>query len=165
MQPRKRYRTRILPDFSPSGLLELESNNKEGILLKHAEPRDASSPNTFYSRLPMDQRPLFKLILYKGSVLVREFDLMNKSSYVIGRSLGETIIADIPIKEETCSKQHCVIQFRAGQDLKAFLMDLESANGTTLNGDEIPPSHYVELRKGDVISSHDSQYDLVFVNS
>lgn len=165
MQPHKRFRARILPDFRSSGLLELESNNKEGILLKHVEPKDACEPIRFYSKLALNERPMFKLMLYKGSELIKEYDLFEKSSYIVGRSLGETVIADIGVPEETCSKQHCVIQFRAGQDLKAYVMDLDSANGTTLNEDEIPSSHYVQLRNGDIISSADSQYDLVFVNS
>ena len=41
----------ILPDFSPSGLLELESNNREGIALKHVEPQDAISPDKYMDML------------------------------------------------------------------------------------------------------------------
>ncbi|GAV46880.1 hypothetical protein ZYGR_0A04780 [Zygosaccharomyces rouxii] len=164
--PQKRFRPTVLPDFRPSGLLELESNNKEGVLLKHVEPADACEPNTFYAKTSIGQRPLYKLMIYRDDSLVQEFELMEKSSYIVGRASGETVVADIPIEEDTCSKQHCVIQFRQqnGQ-LKAYLMDLESSNSTTLNGDEIPSSHYVQLRPGDIISSLDSQYDLVFMNS
>lgn len=164
--PQKKFRPTILPDFRPSGLLELESNNKEGLLLKHVEPSDACDPSTFYAKTPVGQRPLYKLMVYRDDLLVQEIELMDKSSYVVGRASGETVVADIPIEEETCSKQHCVLQFRRqNSQLKAFLMDLESSNKTTLNEDEIPSSHYVQLHPGDVISSSGSQYDLVFVSS
>lgn len=164
--PQKRFRPTILPDFRPSGLLELESNNKEGILLKHVEPADACEPNTFYAKTSIGQRTLYKLMVYRDESLLQEYELMDKSSYIVGRASGETVVADIPIEEETCSKQHCVIQFRQQKSqLKAYLMDLESSNKTSLNGDEIPSSHYIQLHPGDVISSLDSRYDLVFVNS
>lgn len=164
--PYKRFRSTILPDFRPSGLLELESNNKGGVLLKHVESADANKPNEYYAKIIPSQRPLYKLMVYKGDSLVQGYEMMNKSCYIIGRASGETVVADIPIDEEMCSKQHCAIQFREQEgQLKAYLIDLESSNGTTLNGEDIPASYYVQLRPGDVISSLESQYELVFVNS
>lgn len=65
------------------------------------------------------------------------------------------------IEHPTCSGQHAVIQFREipKQDqngeyytvIKPYLMDLESTNGTFLNGEQIEPARYYELLPSDVI--------------
>ena len=34
---------------------------------------------------------------------------------------------------------------------RPYIIDLESANGTLVNGDKIPPTRYVELRDQDMI--------------
>lgn len=174
----------ILPNFEPSGLLELESNSKEGVLLKHVEPSDARCPKDFWARnrVSMKNRDIFQAVLYrKGEeVPMSTYDLELKSSYIIGRGLGkssddteekEVVVADIVIPEETCSKQHCVIQFREVRGrLAAYVMDLESSNGTSLNGVRLPAARYVELRSGDIINTSaveddESDYDIVFVNT
>jgi smad nuclear-interacting protein 1 len=36
--------------------------------------------------------------------------------------------------------------------VKPYLMDLESTNGTFVNGDRLPPARYVELKEKDVLS-------------
>lgn len=61
----------------------------------------------------------------------------------------------------TCSKQHAVIQFRHHTKelddgtyvtgIKPYLMDLESTNGTTLNGEKIEATRYYELLEEDVV--------------
>lgn len=171
----KNKRTRVerkplLPVFSSSGLLELDSNNKNGIPLKHVEPADAVSPEKFYSSA--QQSLQFKGILYArdGNDPVKEFNLNDRSCYLIGRKDdGPEDIADIGIAEETCSQQHCVVQFRRKENkLVPFLMDLDSSNGTTLNNVAVPPARYVELKTGDVIrfttDERDSIYELVFVH-
>ncbi|QLL33486.1 hypothetical protein HG536_0E03970 [Torulaspora globosa] len=174
----------ILPKFEPSGLLELESNSKEGVLLKHVEPSDARCPKDFWAknRVPLKNRHIFQAVLYrKGEeVPMRTYDLELKSSYIIGRGVGrswddseekEVVVADIVIPEETCSKQHCAIQFREVRGrLAAYVIDLESSNGTNLNGVRLPAARYVELRSGDIINpsavaDDESDYDIVFVNA
>lgn len=172
----------ILPVFEPSGLLELESNNKEGILLKHVEPSDAKSPIDFYveHKVPLKERNIFQAVLYKNGEQspVSEYHLESKSSYIIGRVLGrslneeqekETVVADIAIPEETCSKQHCAIQFReVGGQLLAYVIDLDSSNGTYLNGVRLPAARYVELRSGDLINpcsdeDEEASFEVVFM--
>lgn len=180
----------ILPIFEPSGLLELESNNKEGILLKHIKPLDAQSPDSYWDKynIPARRRIVFKAILYKRgqSTPIKEYNMDEKDHYLIGRGLGrslgnnvdlgsedeqekEIILADIPVPEETCSKQHCVIQFRNISDtLKAYVMDLDSSNGTVLNSVVLPRARYVELRAGDVIMlsevEEDTDYEIAFMS-
>ncbi|CAI4045757.1 hypothetical protein SKDZ_12G0720 [Saccharomyces kudriavzevii ZP591] len=176
----------ILPDFRPSGLLELDSNNKEGIALKHVEPQDAISPDEYMDRLGLDprDRTVYELIVYrkndKDKVPWKRYDLNEKSCYLVGRELGrsldatsddrkETVVADIGIPEETSSKQHCVIQFRNVHNaLKCYVMDLDSSNGTCLNKVVAPRARYIELRSGDVLTltefEEDTDYELVFMN-
>ena len=128
-QFKSNYSEPVLPIFEPSGLLELESHGKEGIQLKHVEPKDAQSPLDYYrnSAVPVRKRTRYEAIIYTigEEHPVKEYELWDKSSYLIGRNLGrstrkyeqaeateeekEVVLADISIPEETCSKQHCVI--------------------------------------------------------
>ncbi|KAL3230470.1 Pre-mRNA leakage protein 1 [Nakaseomyces bracarensis] len=163
----------LLPIFTSSGLLELDSNNKNGILLKHVEPIEGVSPFKFYSTNPNSEPINYRGMLFEGSSKdpIKTYDLNDRSCYLIGRKDEESPeddIADISIPEETCSQQHCVIQFRRkNESLVPFIIDLESSNGTTLNGIRIPAARYVELKTGDVIKftidERDSIYELVFV--
>lgn len=181
----------ILPVFESSGLLELESHGKEGIQLKHVEPRDAIAPIDFYEKysIPVRKRTRFLAMLYKDDKndALGQYELLERSSYLIGRSKDETpggdspksdpedsseekqvVLADIPVPEETCSKQHCVIQFRNVADkLIPYVIDLDSANGTVLNDVALPHARYVELKSGDILrfSEHeeDSMFSIVFV--
>ena len=176
----------ILPDFRPSGLLELESNNKEGIALKHVEPQDAISPDKYMDKLDLDprDRTVYELLVYrkndKDKAVWKIYELHDRSCFLVGRELGrslvadsddrkETVVADIGIPEETSSKQHCVIQFRSVHDiLKCYVMDLDSSNGTCLNNVVVPRARYIELRSGDVLTlsefEEDTDYELVFMN-
>ncbi|EDO17639.1 hypothetical protein Kpol_1004p12 [Vanderwaltozyma polyspora DSM 70294] len=188
-------RIKVLPIFEPSGLLELDACGDRGIQLKYAEPDDKIAIETYWKkhRIPMRERNLYQLVMYRKGVRdpIREFDLTEKSSFLIGRDMGknqkavdarpeakeddddreeEIVLADIGIPEETCSKQHCVLQFREvdGQ-LRLYIIDLDSSNGTVLNGEKLPRSRYVELRSCDVITlseiEQDVDYELVFVMS
>ena len=61
----------------------------------------------------------------------------------------------------SCSKQHAVLQFRfvtktdefgdKTSGVRLYVMDLESANGTNLNGVELSGSRFVECRETDLI--------------
>lgn len=79
----------------------------------------------------------------------------RQSAYLCGRN---TDIADIPLLHPSCSSQHAVLQFRALPDrgsgrlhTRPYLMDLESANGTLLNGVPIEAARYYQLKEGDVL--------------
>ncbi len=81
-------------------------------------------------------------------------------------------VVDILIEHPTCSSQHAVIQFReitkkdAGGSytlIKPYLMDLESKNGTFLNGEKIEPARYYELLPKDVIKFANSSRDYVIM--
>ncbi|CAH00582.1 Pml1p [Kluyveromyces lactis] len=173
----------ILPIFEPSGLLELESHQKKGIQLKHVEPKDAISPHDFYKKLkvPKWDQIRYELVVYRKGVKgeVSKTKLHDKSCYIIGRGLGqslrrfesdgeEIILADIPIQEESCSKEHCAVQFRqVGESLIPYLIDLDSSNGTCLNDSAVPSARYIELKSSDIIhvseDPNDSDYELIFL--
>ncbi|SCU88157.1 LADA_0E08526g1_1 [Lachancea dasiensis] len=175
----------VLPIFERSGLLELESHNVKGVQLQHIEPYDRMSPATFYQKhvIPLHKQTHFRAMVChdEDDSYHKTYDLFDRSSYLIGRRLSseeenpedleeekEVVLADIPIPEETCSKQHCVIQFRhRNGQLKAFVIDLDSSNGTLLNDNTLPRARYVELKSEDVLrfstAESDSAYFLVFV--
>ncbi|WFD48739.1 hypothetical protein GLX27_003409 [Malassezia furfur] len=97
--------------------------------------------------------------------------LGRQSCYLLGR---DRTVADIPVEHPSCSKQHAVIQFRLvtkrnefGDEqryVQPFLIDLESANGSTVNGEEVPASRYYELRSGDTCQFGASRREYVLLD-
>lgn len=71
------------------------------------------------------------------------------------------MVVDFPVDHPSCSKQHAVIQFRYVEKknefgdkdgkVRPYVIDLESANGTMVNGDKVPGGRYLELRDKDVM--------------
>jgi smad nuclear-interacting protein 1 len=92
--------------------------------------------------------------------------LKERSCWLLGR---EDRVADLPVLHGSVSKQHCVIQFRnvTGEDgrksVKPYVIDLESSNGTTLNGERIPGGRYVQVKSGDIFKVGSSGRDYVFL--
>ncbi|KAJ9106234.1 hypothetical protein QFC21_001379 [Naganishia friedmannii] len=136
------------PNFGNSGLLAAESNTVKvssdkaskagtpdvtGVVLKYHEPPEARKPTKSW-----------RLYVFKGKEQV----------------------SDIPIDHPSASKQHAVIQYRQITDrnefgdtkttIKPFIIDLESTNGTFVNGQEIPVSRYYELKQSDGQSALES---------
>lgn len=161
-----RYLSKHMPIFEKSGLLDA-CKTVDGIELKYSEPTDAISPRQYFNihHIPSHKRPILKAKLYRkaSAFPIREFNLETKSSYLIGRiSISKSSdgsypprnnILDIGIPDRSYSKQHCVIQFREIKGkLCVYIMDLESVNGTSLNGISIPTRRYVELSNNDIIS-------------
>ena len=71
-------------------------------------------------------------------------------------------MADFPLDNISISSQHAVVQFRKKlvenkqtmeerMVVKPYLIDLESTNGTKLNGQKIEPARYYELMNKDMI--------------
>jgi smad nuclear-interacting protein 1 len=93
--------------------------------------------------------------------LIDTYHISKQSAYLFGR---ERKVADIPVDHPSLSKQHAVLQYRSlpakNQEIgappklqcKPYLMDLESTNGTFINGVRIDSARYYELRRGDVIT-------------
>lgn len=80
-------------------------------------------------------------------------------------------MVDFPTEHPSCSKQHAVLQFRYVEREKArgereagvwpYVIDLESANGTRVNGERVPEGRFVEVRSGDVLAFGDSSREYV----
>ncbi|CAO3591887.1 unnamed protein product [Absidia cylindrospora] len=91
-----------------------------------------------------------------------------QSAFLIGR---DRAVVDIPVDHPSCSKQHAVLQYRRVNDengqpiVKPFIIDLESTNGTHINGDKIPASRYVELKMKDVVTFGQSTREYVLLHS
>ncbi|KAH7395582.1 SMAD/FHA domain-containing protein [Cadophora sp. MPI-SDFR-AT-0126] len=156
------------PNFAPTGLLAAASNSVtqadgSAIALKYHEPAEARKPP------PRDD---WKLFVFKGPEILETIDLSLRSCWLVGR---EVAVVDLPAEHPSVSKQHAVIQFRYIEKknefgdktgrVRPYLIDLDSANGTALNKEEIPPSRYLELRDKDMIQFGHSTREYVLMLS
>ncbi|KZF24703.1 SMAD/FHA domain-containing protein [Xylona heveae TC161] len=139
------------PNFERTGALARETNTVEGtnIVLKYNEPPEARKPPS---------RDAWRLYVFKGPDLLETVEIFTRSCWLVGR---EKMVVDFPIEHPSCSKQHAVIQFRhivktneyGDKDarVRPYIIDLESANGTKVNGEKIPATRYVELQDKDMV--------------
>eukprot|EP00930_Biecheleria_cincta_P036958 TRINITY_DN25339_c0_g2_i1.p1 TRINITY_DN25339_c0_g2~~TRINITY_DN25339_c0_g2_i1.p1 ORF type:complete len:312 (+),score=91.45 TRINITY_DN25339_c0_g2_i1:55-990(+) len=140
-------------NFEASGLLAMEDNSKNGILLKFTVPAEA-------------RRPSIKWRLYcfiKGQDDPKQYDIHRQVGYLFGK---DRRVADIPTDHATCSKQHAVLHFRQTPkgEVKPYIMDLESINGTFVNGERIETARYLELKEKDVLKFGMSSREFVLLN-
>ncbi|PMB67856.1 Smad nuclear-interacting protein 1 [Beauveria bassiana] len=151
-------------NFGHTGLLAAASNSvtqADGstVTLKYHEPSEARKPP------PRDQ---WKLYVFKGQDILDTVDLSARSCWLVGRDMA---VIDLPAEHPSISKQHAVIQFRYTErrnefgdkigKVKPYLIDLESANGTMLNGIRIQDSRYLELRDKDMVQFGQSTREYV----
>jgi smad nuclear-interacting protein 1 len=156
------------PSLAPTGLLAAASNSvaqNDGtsIILKYHEPAEARKPPA---------KDEWKLFVFKGADILETIELSKRSCWLVGRELA---VADMAAEHPSISKQHAVIQFRYIEKknefgdrtgkVKPYIIDLESANGTLLNKEEIPPSRYLELRDKDMIQFGHSTREYVLMLS
>ncbi|KAL4952757.1 SMAD/FHA domain-containing protein [Aspergillus filifer] len=153
------------PNFGNTGRLAAESNTvtvgNESIVLKYHEPPEARKPPA---------KEAWRLYVFKGSDLLEMVELNERSCWLIGR---ERMVVDFPLDHPSCSKQHAAIQFRFVEKrnefgdrigkVKPYAIDLESANGSTVNGDPIPGGRYIELRDKDMLKFGNSTREYVLM--
>lgn len=151
------------PNYAPSGKLAAETNTvaNTSIVLKYNEPPEA--------RLPPASTP-WRLYIFKGDSVLDTLHLHTNSCWLFGR---ERLVVDCPIDHPSCSKQHAVVQFRyvvvkneygdKEGGVKPYIIDLESANGTKVNGELVPQRRYMELRNKDVITFGESTREYVLM--
>lgn len=147
------------PNFNLSGKLAAETKTFKGVVLKYHEPPEARKPTKNW-----------RLYVFKGTEQIDIFHIHRQSAYLFGR---DRVVVDIPIDHPSSSKQHAVIQFRQISStnefgdsktiVKPFIIDLESANGTSVNGEKIPVSRFYELQSGDVIKFGFSTREFVLI--
>ncbi|KAL5113497.1 hypothetical protein ACEQ8H_008633 [Pleosporales sp. CAS-2024a] len=153
------------PNFKPTGALAKAANRVEGttISLKYHEPAEA--------RKPPASEP-WRIFVFQGPDVVDTIELWQKSCWLLGRSHA---VADHVLDHPSASSQHAAIQFRyvtktredefgvktTRGSVKPYVIDLESSNGTELNGRDIDASRYVELRDKDILRFAGSEREYV----
>ena len=150
-------------NFGLSGALNEDSKTGKlykGVVLKWSEPPEARVP-----------KQKWRFYVFKKDEMLQTLYLHRQSAYLIGRLKK---IADILTEHESTSKQHAVIQFKLkvsiddeGEERKEvcpYLLDLESTNGTFLNGERVPAARYIEWKEKDVIKFGESSREYVLLN-
>ncbi|KAF2214346.1 hypothetical protein CERZMDRAFT_37372 [Cercospora zeae-maydis SCOH1-5] len=151
------------PNYKPTGLLAKEANTVAGTttVLKYHEPPEARKP-------PSSAQ--WRMYVFKKSDLVDTIQLHNRSAWLVGR---DPRITDLHLEHPSISKQHAVIQFRhrtttneygdKSSKVKPYVIDLDSANGTKVNGKKVEASRYMELLDQDVLQFGDSEREYVMM--
>ncbi|KAF2623340.1 SMAD/FHA domain-containing protein [Macroventuria anomochaeta] len=153
------------PNFKTTGALAKHANRVEGtkISLKYHEPPEAR-------KAPPSQP--WRIFVFKGDDVIDTIELWQKSCWLLGRSHE---VVDYVLEHPSSSGQHAVIQFRYIQKIvedefgvkstkgmvKPYVIDLESSNGTELNGKDIESSRYCELRDKDILKFAGSEREYV----
>jgi smad nuclear-interacting protein 1 len=141
------------PNWAPSGKLAAAANTiktaNKAIVLKYHEPAEARKPPT--------SQP-WRMYVFKGEEILDTIELGMQSCWLFGR---EEAVVDVLLEHQSCSKQHAVLQWRFREErgefgerkgrVKGYVLDLESANGTTVNGEDVGKARYYEVRSGDVV--------------
>ncbi|XP_054273013.1 smad nuclear-interacting protein 1 [Macrosteles quadrilineatus] len=148
------------PDFGLSGKLTEDTNTYNGVVIKYSEPPEARKPKRRWRLYP-----------FKGETSLPVLHIHRQSAYLMGR---DRKVADIPIDHPSCSKQHAALQYRLvpftradgskGRQIKLYVIDLESANGTYLNNNKIEPKKYYELKERDVVKFGYSSREYVLLH-
>ncbi|XAR67470.1 hypothetical protein NMG60_11002242 [Bertholletia excelsa] len=149
------------PSFELSGKLAAETNRVRGVTLLFNEPADARKPDIRW-----------RLYVFKGGEVLNEpLYVHRQTCYLFGR---ERRVADIPTDHPSCSKQHAVLQYRQvekekpdgtmSKQVRPYLMDLGSTNGTFINDNRIEPQRYYELFEKDTIKFGNSSREYVLLH-
>jgi smad nuclear-interacting protein 1 len=110
------------------------------------------------------------LYVFKGQETLETVQLGERTCWLFGR---ERAVADFPVEHPSCSKQHAVLQFRHVEkknefgdrkaEVRPYIIDLESANGTKVNGERVPERRFWEVVSGDVLAFGDSTREYVLM--
>ncbi|KAF5099126.1 hypothetical protein D0Z00_001790 [Geotrichum galactomycetum] len=181
------------PNYTPTGLLARAQNTvisthananaggtvaKESHIRKYTEPADAApfapsirniSEQTKYEGATSQYR-LVRFVK-RDNTPVENIRLDQQTSYLVGT---DPVLCHIPLSNtKSAEEQHAVIQYRlkvsmdkygdTHRQIKPYLIDLDSEDGTALNGDLIPSSRYVELRHKDLLEFGKDGHEYVFI--
>ena len=154
------------PNFEPSGILlrdlEMDYNKSinSKIIINYNPPKDSVIPN---------KNEIWFLFKFSEDKKEEEetYKLIDKEFFLIGK---DPRICDIRIKQKNISRQHAVIQFRKIRkekkwEILPYLIDLNSTNGTYLNGDKIDNKKYYELRDKDQLNFGDKNIDFLLMKT
>ncbi|CAH0514763.1 unnamed protein product [Peronospora belbahrii] len=151
------------PNFGLTGALakdQTTGNTLNGVVIKFSEPPEARQPTKRY-----------RLYVFKEDKNIATLHVHRKSAFLVGR---DSAVADILTEHPSCSKQHAVLQYRMyqretedgfgfEQEVRPYIMDLNSTNSTFLNGCKIEGSRYIELKEKDVLKFGESTREYVLI--
>jgi smad nuclear-interacting protein 1 len=122
----------------------------------------------------------WRLYVFKGGEIAETLHMHRQNFYLFGR---DHRVADVVLLHESCSKQHAVLQYRLVNDkssagagaavgaleapkrvVKPYLLDLESTQGTFLNGKRIEGARFYELREKDCIKFAHSTREYILLH-
>ena len=115
-------------------------------MLKWTEPDDA--------RKPVDRWRIYE---YKNGEQVKILHIHRQSAFLVGRIKGhcghpdDASVLQRPARGAAVSPQSPEGRFDEVRVVLPYVMDLESTNGTFLNGERLAPARYVELREKDML--------------
>ncbi|KAK9272689.1 hypothetical protein L1049_003066 [Liquidambar formosana] len=98
----------------------------------------------------------FSLEVLKDGSIIDQFDISEKGAYMFGR----VDLCDFVLDHPTISRFHAVLQFKRNGD--AYIYDLGSTHGTSINKNQVKKKIYVELHVGDVIRFGNSSRLYIF---
>ena len=146
------------PNMELSGALARHEAAAGGVAArKWSEPADAASPSGSWV-----------LFMYRrgeegaSPAKVR----LDRRATTVGREPP----CDVRLPNASVSKQHAVVlhrdtDVRGERRVRPYIMDLESTNGTSLNGERIGAARWVELRHRDVLRFGMSDREVVVIDS
>lgn len=142
------------PNFEASGLLAVEDNSKNGVILKFTAPAEA--------RLPGVKWRLY-IFTKNQTEKPKIVHIHRMTGILFGK---DRRVVDVPTDHPTCSKQHAVLHYRlvSGQ-VRPYIMDLESINGTFLNGERLEHARYYEMRESDMLKFGMSTREYVLLHA
>lgn len=89
-------------------------------------------------------------IVSSGEIL----SLIGRDNYTLGRTVeGQPVIPDVDLSpydafDQGVSRLHCEIRLK---DEGVYIIDLESANGTLINGERIEVQKPISVKHGDIL--------------
>ncbi|TMW55968.1 hypothetical protein Poli38472_008616 [Pythium oligandrum] len=99
-----------------------------------------------WAATPARSRRSTKLEVVKDGVVIEELPIGRQACYLLGRNED---VCDYPLDHPSISRQHAVIVHNRDGDVT--VMDLDSAQGSFVNGKEIEPNKPRVLKEGDRI--------------
>jgi hypothetical protein len=135
----------------------------ESVAAPTQEPANATVPATDHADQPPAPTPPVrpKLVVLRGVRIGVEYPVYEGRN-TVGRFADKPVDIDLVSQETTeqiwCSRQHAVVVFEKGLVL---IEDLNSLNGTWVNGARIHAGQPRSLRPGDVVQIGTVQMKLV----
>jgi len=144
-----------------SGLLRQEAlkNKESGAVVHYVACDDSAMPTKKWRLYP-----------FKGEQSLDAIPLHRREWYLFGK---EREVVHIPTDNLSCSRQHAVLQFRRlvkvneygdeTSEVKPYIMDLKSTNGTFLNESKLDSLKYYELQPKDMLKFANSSREYVLL--